>query len=73
MTSVMSSGGSRLAAIGFCYAILTAMELVYFAGSIDLIRVLGLGLQAGFAAALVYGGVFRTQRRPNRSTWASSH
>ena len=71
MTSVLSSG-HRLVAIGVCYAILTVMELIYFAGSVDIMRQLGLSLQAGFAAALVYGGVARTQRGPNRSTWASS-
>jgi hypothetical protein len=73
MTTVSSSGGHRLIAIGLCYAVLTLMELVYFAGSMGTVRQLGLGLQAGFAAALVYGGLTRSHRRPDRSTWASSH
>ena len=73
MTSVLSSGTQRLLAIGLCYAMLTALELVYFAGSLTPIRLLGLSLQGGFAAALVYGGLARPQRRSNRSTWASSH
>ena len=73
MTSVLSSGGPRLVAIGLCYAILTAMELVYFADSLTPIRQLGLGLQAGFAAALVYGGMVRPQRGASQSGWASSH
>jgi hypothetical protein len=72
MTSVLSSG-HRLVAIGLSYAILTVVELIYFAGSMDGMRQLGLSLQAGFAAALVYGGVAWTQRRPDRSNWASSH
>ena len=73
MTSVLSSAGQRLLAIGLCYALLTAVELVYFAGSLTPIRLLGLGLQGGFAAALVYGGFVRPRRQSNLSTWASSH
>jgi hypothetical protein len=55
--------------VGLCYALVTAIEIVYFATSMTALRVVGLGLQAGFAAALVYAGSIRRPAvRPGMST-----
>ena len=59
MTSVLPTGRRRLLPVGLCYALVTAIEIVYFATSMTSLRVVGLGLQAGFAAALAYAGSVR--------------
>lgn len=73
MINVLAPGRPRLVAIGLCYAVLTAVELAYFHSSMTLIREIGLSLQAGFAAALVYGGVARRGTRATRSSFASGY
>lgn len=73
MINVLAPGRPRLVAIGLCYAVLTAVELAYFHNSMTFIREIGLSLQAGFAAALVYGGVARRGTRATRSSFASGY
>ena len=65
MTSVLPTGRRRLLPVGLCYALVTAIEIVYFTSSMTSLRVLGLGLQAGFAAALVYAGSVRPPAPPS--------
>jgi hypothetical protein len=64
VTAVFPTGRRRLVAIGLCYALITVIEMVYFAASMSLVRVVGLSLQAGFAAALIYGGSVRPPTPP---------
>jgi hypothetical protein len=64
VTSVLPTGHRRLLPVGLCYALVTAIEIVYFATSMTWTRVVGLGLQAGFAAALVYAGSVRRPGPP---------
>ena len=53
----------RLVTVGLCYLALTALEILFFHDQMTLIREIGLGLQAGFAAALIYGGIWRSRQR----------
>ena len=73
MINVFAQGPHRLVAIGLCYAVLTAVEIIYFYNSMALVRVVGLSLQAGFASALIYAGIARARRPRAPSGFATSH
>ena len=57
---------SRLTLVGLCYIALTLLEIVFFYGWMSFARQVGIGLQAGFAAALIYGGILQSRRQAPR-------
>jgi hypothetical protein len=66
MTQEQASRLSRLTLVGLSYIALTLLEIVFFYGWMSFARVVGIGLQAGFAAALIYGGVLQSRRQAPR-------
>ena len=54
---------SRLTLVGVSYITLTLLEIVFFSGWMNFARLVGIGLQAGFAAALIYGGILQSRRQ----------
>jgi hypothetical protein len=62
----MSNGDAsrfpRLTLVGVCYIVLTLLEIAFFHGWMSFARQVGVGLQAGFAAALIYGGIIQSRR-----------
>lgn len=63
MVNTLAQRFPRLVVVGLCYIALTALEIIFFQDWMTFTRQVGLGLQAGFAAALIYGGVVQARRR----------
>jgi hypothetical protein len=56
----------RLVTVGVCYLALTGLEVIFFQDWMTFTRQVGVGLQAGFAAALIYGGLVQSRQRGDR-------
>jgi hypothetical protein len=63
----------RLVGVGLCYIVLTLLEIILFHDWMTFARQVGLGLQAGFAAALIYGGVVQSRRQGARYGFPATH
>lgn len=66
MLKQLASRPHRLLAVGLCYAALAAVELVCLYDWLTFARQVGLGLQVGMAAALIYAGVARSRQEGDR-------
>jgi hypothetical protein len=62
----------RLVALGLCYLALTGLEVLFFQDSMTLTREVGVALQAGFAAALIYGGVLQSRQRDRQYSFPAT-
>jgi hypothetical protein len=66
MSHSHASRFSRLTLVGVCYVVLTLLEVALFQDWMTFAREVGIGLQAGFAAALIYGGILQSRRQATR-------
>jgi hypothetical protein len=73
MLNGLASRSHRLVAVGLCYAALTAVELLYLYDWLTFARQVGLGLQVGMAAALIYAGVARSRQQGDRYGFPATH
>jgi hypothetical protein len=72
MLNGLASRFPRLVTVGVCYLALTGLELVFFHDWMTFTRQVGVGLQAGFAAALIYGGVVQSRHRGGRYSFPAT-
>ena len=72
MFKQLASQFPRLASVGACYLALTVIEIIFFQNQLTFLRVVGVALQAGFAAALIYGGVAHARQHAPRYGFSTS-
>jgi len=73
MPNELASRSHRLVAVGLCYVALTVVELVCLYNWLTFARQVGLGLQVGFATALIYAGVARSRQQGDRFGFPATH
>lgn len=73
MLNELASRFPRLVAVGVCYLALTGLEVVFFQSWMTFTRQVGVGLQAGFAAALIYGGVVQSRQQDDPYSLPATH
>jgi hypothetical protein len=66
MVRVSAERFPRLVGVGLCYIALTALEIIFFQNWMTFARQVGVCLQTGFAAALIYGGLVRAREHGGR-------